>query len=155
MVLEGSFALYNTFFESHEHEAPPGGWSERDSYHHTKDQLEWFYERGCKWKKIEAGPGDVILWDSRCIHYGAAAEGDRPRIATYVCYKPAKDATKEVNEVRREAIENYHNTSHDPLMFRLTGTRIRGPLSEDEQTHPRDLPVLSDRAKQLAGQKAY
>lgn len=82
MVLEGSFGLYNTFFESHESDAPPGGWSQRDSYHYKPEQLQWFYDRGCKWRKVEAGPGDVILWDSRCIHYGAAAEGHRPRVAT-------------------------------------------------------------------------
>ena len=82
MVLEGSYPLYNEFFEAHEHEAPEGGWKWIDSYHHTESQLQWFYDRGCTWKKVEAGPGDVILWDSRCIHYGAAAEGDKPRIAT-------------------------------------------------------------------------
>jgi hypothetical protein len=82
MVLEGSLPLYNEFFESHEHQAPEGGWDWKDSYHHKPEQLEWFYERGCTWKKVEAGPGDVILWDSRCIHYGAAAKGERPRVAT-------------------------------------------------------------------------
>ena len=82
MVLEGSLPLYNEFFETHENEAPPSGWDWKDSYHHTPKQVEWFLERGCKWKKVEAGPGDVILWDSRCIHYGAAARGDRPRVAT-------------------------------------------------------------------------
>jgi ectoine hydroxylase-related dioxygenase (phytanoyl-CoA dioxygenase family) len=82
MVLEGSFPLYNEFFETHEHEAPAEGWTWRDSHHFTKEQEQWFLERGCKWKKVEAGPGDVILWDSRCMHYGAAAKGDRPRIAT-------------------------------------------------------------------------
>ena len=82
MVLEGSFPLHNEFFETHEDDAPADGWSLLDSYHYTEKQLEWFYERGCKWKKIEAHAGDVILWDSRCIHYGAAAEGDVPRVAT-------------------------------------------------------------------------
>ena len=128
MVLDGSFALYNAFFESHEQDAPPGGWSMRGGeltlvhhfhkafptdpscppltpsrlvrpafdkhrkeipadahvagFHFTDKQLQWFYDRGCKMHKVEAGPGDVILWDSRCIHYGAAAEGDVPRVAT-------------------------------------------------------------------------
>jgi ectoine hydroxylase-related dioxygenase (phytanoyl-CoA dioxygenase family) len=84
MVLEGSLPLYNEYFETHEEEfMPVEGWTWRDSYHFAaKDQLQWFYDRGCSWKKVEAGPGDVILWDSRCIHYGAAARGDRPRVAT-------------------------------------------------------------------------
>jgi len=82
MVLEGSFPLYNEFFETHEHEAPAEGWTWRDSHHFTPEQEKWFLDRGCTWKKVEAGAGDVILWDSRCMHYGAAAKGDRPRIAT-------------------------------------------------------------------------
>lgn len=82
MVLEGSFPLYNEFFETHENEAPAEGWTWRDSHHFEEHQIKWFLERGCTWKKVEAGPGDVILWDSRCIHYGAAAKGERPRIAT-------------------------------------------------------------------------
>ncbi|ORY31827.1 hypothetical protein BCR39DRAFT_525560 [Naematelia encephala] len=154
-VLTGSFPLYNEFFETHEDEAPPEGWSWRDSHNFTESQLQWFYDRGCKWTKIEAGPGDVILWDSRCIHYGAAAHGDRPRVATYICYKPAKDITPEMLELRKECVKNYDNTSHDPLMFRATGTRIYGKLTEDEQEKPRELPVLSERAQQLAGVKAY
>lgn len=82
MVLENSLPLFNAFFESHEDDAPPEGWTMKDSYHFKESQLQWFYDRGCKWKKVEAGPGDVILWDSRCVHYGAAAKGDRPRVAT-------------------------------------------------------------------------
>jgi ectoine hydroxylase-related dioxygenase (phytanoyl-CoA dioxygenase family) len=83
MVLSGSMPLYAQFFEEHEADAPEGGWSWRDSYHFTNPaHLQWFYDRGCKWVKMEAEPGDVILWDSRCIHYGAAARGDRARVAT-------------------------------------------------------------------------
>ncbi len=41
-------------------------------------------------------------------------------------------------------------------MFHVTGAKgMGGKLSEDEQTQPKVLPVLSDRAKQLAGVLAY
>ena len=96
MVLEGSFPLHAEFFETHEHEAPEGGWKWIDSYHYTESQIKWFLDLGCTWKKVEAGPGDVILWDSRCIHYGAAAEGDRPRVATCECtdrFGPARSTS--------------------------------------------------------------
>lgn len=82
MVLSGSFPLYKQFFEEHAHEEPEGGWPKIDSYHHTPSQLQWFYDRGCEWKHVDAGAGDVILWDSRCIHYGAAPTGDNARYAT-------------------------------------------------------------------------
>ncbi|ORX37087.1 hypothetical protein BD324DRAFT_642094 [Kockovaella imperatae] len=155
MVLQGSFSRYNEFWEAHDHEAPPGGWSKRNGYHHTQAQLQWFYDRGCTWHKVEAGPGDVILWDSRCVHYGAAAEGDQPRVATYVCYKPNRDVAPDKQAIRKEAMENFDNTTHDAADVKQTGSRIAGKLSDDERTVPSKPPVLSHRAQQLAGIAAY
>lgn len=88
MVLSGSLPLYNQYFEEHEEDKPEDGWTWADSYHFPQDRLQWFYDRGCKWIKVEAEPGDVILWDSRCVHYGAAAKGSRPRVATCTCPSP-------------------------------------------------------------------
>jgi len=157
MVLEGSLPLYNEYFETHEKEfMPKEGWTWRDSYHFAAEgQLQWFYDRGCTWKKVEAGPGDVILWDSRCIHYGAAARGDQPRVATYVCYKPAADIEPEMLELRKKMMAEGHLTSHDPLLFRLTGSKIFPKERDDERTEVTKPAVLSDRALQLAGVKAY
>jgi hypothetical protein len=125
-VLDGSFGLFNEFFETHEHEAPEGGWSLRNNHHYTDSQLQWFFDRGCSWIKVEAGPGDVILWDSRTIHYGAEAKGETPRVATCeqyfainrdtaecetdVCYKPAGDALPETYQTRQEAFRDMDNT---------------------------------------------
>lgn len=51
MILDGSFPLYNEFIDAHDDDQPEGGWPKIDSYHHTEKQLQWFYDRGCKWKK--------------------------------------------------------------------------------------------------------
>ncbi|WWC88322.1 uncharacterized protein L201_003230 [Kwoniella dendrophila CBS 6074] len=156
MILDGSFPLYKQYFEEHEHLKPSAdGWNWIDSYSYPEETLQWFYDKGCKWKKLEAGPGDLILWDSRTIHYGDAARGDRPRVATYVCYKPAKGISPEKLQERKTAMEEYAGTSHDPINFRLTGTSVYGPLSDDETQIPKQPAVLSDRAKQLAGILSY
>lgn len=110
MVLEGSFSLYKEFFDSHDHDQPEGGWPTYDSYHHTESQLQWFYDRGCTWKHVDAAPGDVILWDSRCIHYGAAPKGQNARYATYVCYKPANMISPEQLELKKKAYHEARNT---------------------------------------------
>ena len=86
MILDGSFELYNQFFDEHDMDKPAEGWSWLDSYPFTEKQMEWFYEKGCKWIKLEADPGDLLLWDSRAVHYGAHAEGDNPRFA--MCESP-------------------------------------------------------------------
>ena len=57
--------------------------------------------------------------------------------------------------LRKKAMDEFHSTSHDPLLFRLTGTNIFGPETDFERHAPSAPPVLSDRAKQLAGIAAY
>nr|XP_031858563.1 uncharacterized protein CI109_006086 [Kwoniella shandongensis]KAA5525635.1 hypothetical protein CI109_006086 [Kwoniella shandongensis] len=155
MVLENSTPLYNEFFEAHADQRPAEGWSWRDGHSFSDEDLKWYEAKGCKWKKVEAGPGDVILWDSRTVHYGAAARGQRPRVATYVCYKPAKNIRPEKLEERKQALADYSGTSHDPLEFRLTGTNQAGPETPDEKQLPKEPAVLSERAKQLVGLVAY
>lgn len=45
--------------------------------------------------------------------------------------------------------------SHDPLLFRMTGTKIDGPLMENERAEPLVKPVLTKRMQQLAGLVEY
>lgn len=58
MVLRGSIALYSEMFATFAHLAPEGGWSAKDQYIFTDEQMEWFYSRGCQWNNVEAGPGE-------------------------------------------------------------------------------------------------
>lgn len=51
MVLDGSFPLWDEFFAAHDDGSVE--WPKIDSFHHTKEQLQWFYDRGCTWKKSE------------------------------------------------------------------------------------------------------
>jgi hypothetical protein len=57
--------------------------------------------------------------------------------------------------LRHKMMAEGHLTSHDPLLFRLTGTKIFGKDREDEREEPQEPAVLTDRALQLAGIKAY
>jgi hypothetical protein len=115
MVLEGSTALFEEYFRTHEERMPAEGWPTADWWGHDEAHLDWFYERGCTWKKVEANPGDLILWDSRTVHYGDAARGTEPRLATYVCFKPIKDMSPEKLKEKQECFAKSWGTSHDPL----------------------------------------
>lgn len=128
MVLSGSLPLFNEYFDTHPDASPDGkgGWQWRDANWYNESQLKWFYDRGCKWVKVEAEPGDLILWDSRTIHYGAVATGEKARVATCewnilpnvleltrgldVCYKPASDIQPEMADARRRAATEYIST---------------------------------------------
>ncbi|ODO00065.1 hypothetical protein I350_06689 [Cryptococcus amylolentus CBS 6273] len=155
MVLENSLPLYTEFFDTHPEVKPAEGWPTRDSWSYREEDIKWFESKGCRWKKVEAEPGDLILWDSRCVHYGAAATGEVPRVATYVCYKPAAGISPEMLQKKKECLADYSGTTHDPLDFYITGTNARGPLSDDENQQPHEPAVLSERAKKLAGLVPY
>lgn len=159
MVLDGSAALFDEYFASRS--PPPEGYPTADWWPHQDDAVDWFMSRGCKWIKVEAGPGDVILWDSRTVHYGVYAKGSQPRFATYVCYKPAAGIRPEMAALKKEALANCWPTTHDPLEFRLAGSRHRvgrqpgWEMEENERELPRTIPVLDERMKKLAGVVAY
>ncbi|GMK59661.1 hypothetical protein CspeluHIS016_0802670 [Cutaneotrichosporon spelunceum] len=155
MVLEGSTSLFEEYFRTHEHLMPEEGWPTVNWWMHEAAHLDWFYARGCTWKKVEAGPGDLILWDSRTIHYGDVARGTEPRVATYVCYKPVKDMRPEMLQVKRECFDKYWGTTHDPLDFLVVNAETRGWEIEGQRTEPRARPVLSLRTQKLAGLVPY
>lgn len=80
-------------------------------------------------------------------------------LMTDICYKPARDSPPEQNALRKECIRQWDMTSHDPILFRPTGSRIfeaegRIPKGED-RLHPSTSPILSLRAQQLAGITSY
>jgi hypothetical protein len=131
---------------------PAGGWPKIDSYHHTESQIKWFEERGCKWTHVDAGPGDLILWDSRLIHYGARPTSDSPRMATCefffglsladddsrtgiltrasvfsidVCYKPASliESPQKLEEKKKAFEEGRNTVSHCSPAVRYSPSR--------------------------------
>lgn len=72
-----------------------------------------------------------------------------------VCYKPAADIEPDMLQLRKKMMDERHLTSHDPLLFRLTGTKMFGKEREDERTEPVEPAVLTERGEQLAGIRAY
>ncbi|TYJ53001.1 hypothetical protein B9479_006378 [Cryptococcus floricola] len=154
-VLSHSVQHFDAFFDAHPELEPEGGWPAGDFFMHREEDVGWLKDRGCEWVKVEAGPGDLILWDSRTVHYGAVAEGDRPRVATYLCYKPAQDGKPDKLEARKQAFAEWAGTTHDPLEFTVRGTNTLGPLTPDEKQLPHEIPVLDERARKLAGLIPY
>lgn len=109
--------LYNEVFAKFSHQMPADGWTDVDSYHHTPEMLDWLVnEKGCTWHKVCAGPGDLILWDSRTVHYGAPPKGPKARTAVYVAYKPASLITEEKLEQRKQAMEHMWTTVSPSLL---------------------------------------
>lgn len=90
------------FFQAHTDKTQ---WDTKDFYKFGTEQISWFESRGFQAQKIVAGPGDLIIWDSRLIHWGAEpnASSNTIRTATYVSYAPAALASAAVLEKKKEA----------------------------------------------------
>lgn len=87
------------------------------------------------------------------MHYGATPTSDNPRIASYVCYKPASQVTPEVKAKRRLAWDEKKETTHDPITFNAN-TRVPPP-EHPTFNHPKvtelQEPVLTPLGRKLAG----
>ncbi|EIW66566.1 hypothetical protein TREMEDRAFT_34783 [Tremella mesenterica DSM 1558] len=157
LVLKGSKQLYEEFFRAFDHQKPEGGWPTIDRYDHTPEQNQWFIDRGCEWVKVCANPGDLVLWDSRTVHYGGLPQREAERIACYVCFKPAAFLTPEIKERRLKAWHNRDNTSHDPITFWVNPflPPEDHPTYETAKGREQPEPKLTARGRQLVGLDEY
>jgi len=117
VLLRGSQKLHEEFFKE------TGGWKkEQDSgadqngYGYIKEDVEWYRNKGCEEVKVCAGEGDLILWDSRTIHWNASPVGERTRFVTYVCYCPRSLMTQEQLDKKLEVFRAHKGTTHWPQM---------------------------------------
>lgn len=165
-VFPGSNKLHTEFWRTHRptknlnEEIVPDNFI-ADIYYFSKQELAWFAEKGAKVHKVCAEPGDLILWDSRTIHYArdATPNGNTIRNAIYATYMPAKWATPEQLDVKKACFEAWGFTFHWPYEHINPGAKpailpdgTRDPKDRDQ---PLELPELSDKLLKLAGAKLY
>ncbi|OCF32459.1 hypothetical protein I316_05885 [Kwoniella heveanensis BCC8398] len=160
MVMTGSSQLveeyFDTFGRTYEKERTFGAF---DYWMFSDEELKWFENKGCKWVKVTAGPGDLILWDSRALHYNVRPKGEKDRCCTYICMAPAKLQTEEDKRIRKEAFEAERGTTHVPIghvYSRAFTPSVRDGKPDPLDTgRPRDRIPQTDKILKLAGIKAY
>lgn len=117
VVLSGSHKLHQKHFDSlggfREDKALPEG---ENGYDFIKEDADWYRAQGCKEIKICANAGDLILWDSRTIHWNTSPTGTQTRHIAYVCYCPRSFASKEVLDKKVEVFKARKGTTHWPNM---------------------------------------
>jgi len=67
--------------------------------------MKWLENKGLKWEKINAEPGDLLLWDSRTPHYNLSPTGTSPRFCIYTCYMPVADVSQDDLVKKKAAFE--------------------------------------------------
>ncbi|KAJ0107200.1 hypothetical protein J7T55_007570 [Diaporthe amygdali] len=72
-VLKGSHLLHENHFAAIGGYRPEQDVGEKENgYNFRPDDADWYKARGCEEVKVCAGEGDLILWDSRLIHWNAS-----------------------------------------------------------------------------------
>lgn len=154
----GSSKLFEQFFAENPLQAKPeGAPGQVDWYGFTDEDIKWFKNHGCELVKINAEPGDLIIWDSRTVHYSKLPESDTIRTIMYATYAPASLATPEDLALKAELFKNYEGSTHWPhCNIWGQGKAMRdGQICPGERDEPLEKPVLTDTVLKLAGLKAY
>ncbi|KAF5666586.1 phytanoyl dioxygenase [Fusarium circinatum] len=153
IVCKGAHLLSEEFHKDFKDE-PNKIWAwTHEWYGFTAEGMEWLKNKGCEWQKVNAGPGDLIVWDSRTPHYNVSPEGTQPRFCTYTCYMPAADAAQEDLKRKKAAFENLQGTTHWPNAMHVGGISVlrNGEPCPYNTNKPRKAPELTNRGFLLTG----
>lgn len=159
MLLPRSSRFYDEFLDT---QTDPTKWETKDWRRFSDKEMDWWKEeKGLKPVKVQAEPGDLILWDSRTVHWGGepTEKSDVIRTVIYASYSPAKLATKEALEEKRRVFSVYGATTHwahDNIYLRpLEALLPDGTLDPQNRDKPREEPEMTDQLLKLAGVKPY
>lgn len=80
VVMKGSHKFNDEFFKSHSMEKKEAWGKVPDDWHGFDDEeVQWFEDKGCEIIKVCCEAGDLIVWDSRTVHYNVLPEGEKTR----------------------------------------------------------------------------
>lgn len=78
--MRGSHLLNDQFFEEHSTDKKAEWGAVPDDWHgFSEEEVGWFEKRGCEVVKVCCEPGDLVVWDSRTVHYNVLPEGEQKR----------------------------------------------------------------------------
>lgn len=139
----------------------PADWEWRDNRYFDEQEMGWFRQRGCEPVKVQAEPGDLILWDSRTIHWGAEPTEKSSTIRTviYAAYAPAALASNEAIAEKQKVFAANGATTHWPhdniRLRKLTAVLPDGTPDPRNRAGPLEKAEQTDKLLKLAGVKAY
>ncbi len=86
MVMKGSHKLCEKYFTIHG-TARKAEWGQvpEDWFGFDKESIRWFENHGASIVKVNADPGDLLLWDSRTVHWNMRPMEKQVRAAICKC----------------------------------------------------------------------
>ena len=158
MCLPRSNTYNDEFFDT---QTDPKDWEKKDWRRFSEKEMDWWASKGLKPIKVQAEPGDLILWDSRTVHWGGepTTKSDVIRTVIYASYSPARLATKEALE-EKVRVFNVHGATthwaHDNIFLRPQVARLPdGAIDPRNRNEPLEKAERTDRLKKLAGLIPY
>jgi hypothetical protein len=150
IVFPGSHNLNEEFFET---QTDKKSWVPmKDIYVFGRDQLDWFGARGVRPYKVCLEVGDMVMWDSRTIHYGSepTEKSNQIRTALYTTYVPASLADPDQLALKKKAFESYSSTTHWPHQYIVARPNIVYLPDGTADPRNRDAPLASpEKTKKL------
>ncbi|KAJ6028313.1 hypothetical protein N7540_003889 [Penicillium herquei] len=158
MCLPRSSTYNDEFFDT---QTNPSTWEKKDWRRFSEEEMDWWASKGLKPLKVQAEPGDLILWDSRTVHWGGepTEKSDVIRTVIYASYSPARLATKEALEEKARVFDVYGATTHwahDNIFLRPQVACLSdGTIDPRNRDEPVEKAEMTDRLKKLAGLIPY
>ena len=158
MLLPKSSELFGEFFDT---QTAPQSWEAKDWRRFSENEMTWWKQKGLRPTKVQANPGDLILWDSRTVHWGGepTEKSDVIRTVVYASYSPAKLATREALEEKKRVFELHGATTHwahDNIFLRPMIAHLPdGSVDPRNRDEPLEKAEKNDRLLKLAGVKPY
>lgn len=116
IVCRGGHLLSEQFHEEMADEPRIPAWTP-EWYGFTDRGMQWLKDHGLEWIKVEAEPGDLIVWDSRIPHYNVPTQTKQDRFAVYTCFMPVADATQEDLIRKKDAFEREISLAPEPSFY--------------------------------------
>nr|OQO20665.1 hypothetical protein B0A51_11024 [Rachicladosporium sp. CCFEE 5018] len=166
IVMKGSSKLFDQFFaetrEQDDHEdKPPEEMKFGDLFIFKETDVKWFEDHGCEMVKMNMDPGDLVLWDSRTMHYACFPQGNQIRHVQYVCYTPRKFAKEEDMAFKAELFKTWQGTTkfspHWPhCNIRKSGVPMRNGVEDpSNRFEPLEKPDMTPALLRYAAVESY
>ncbi|KAK2033494.1 phytanoyl-CoA dioxygenase [Colletotrichum zoysiae] len=159
VVFPGSHKLNGEFFDT---QTDKKSWLPMKDVHlFTRAELDWFAARGVHPHKVCLEVGDMVMWDSRTIHYGSEAteKSNQIRTALYATYVPASLASPDQLKLKKQAFESYSGTTHWPHQYIVVRPNAvclpDGTPDPRSREAPLESPEMTDKLLKLAGAIPY
>ncbi|OMJ67202.1 hypothetical protein SteCoe_35712 [Stentor coeruleus] len=112
-ILENSHKYFNEYFSHIDLDLPD---SNEEYIPLTNHGINFFLEKGCVPRWVQADEGTVVLWDSRVFHMGSCPIQGREepnfRLVVYVCMLPRYGVRQNILDKKIKALEDKIDTSH-------------------------------------------